>query len=153
MTPLHTLYTVGYQGLKVDELKATAEKLGAMLADVRYSPRSRDPNWSGKRLAEALGDRYCHLQSLGNRNYKGSGGEIELEDIDQGTLAVKLLLEKQPVILMCACWNLQECHRKVVSEIIAQRLGCEVTHLWRADVKAYTPAAPAEPDPQPPLPF
>ena len=76
---LHKLYTYGYSGRTPHKLQTLAKQLEAVVADIRFSPRSRIPDWSGGRLQKLLGDRYRHLPALGNRNYKG--GPVEFVDL------------------------------------------------------------------------
>jgi uncharacterized protein (DUF488 family) len=66
------LYTFGYSGKQPEELHTLAEQLDALVADIRFSPRSRVPHWNGGSLVRRLGHRYRHLPALGNRNYKGA---------------------------------------------------------------------------------
>jgi uncharacterized protein (DUF488 family) len=113
-------------------LKETAERLEALGADIRFSPRSRDPRWAGIKVAQVLGDAYLHLKELGNQNYQG--GPIDFVDLDQGVAAGQKLLETQSVSLLCACWNVEICHRKPAAEETARRLGCQVVHLTRPDM-------------------
>jgi uncharacterized protein (DUF488 family) len=131
---MHILYTAGYTGLRPNELKATAERLGAVVADIRFRPFSRNPAWSKVNVSKALGDRYHHVQALGNRNYKS--GPIDLIDVEAGISLVGTLLEKQPVILLCVCPNVETCHRKTAAEKLAEALGCEVKHLTLDEMKA-----------------
>ncbi len=124
---MQALYTFGYTGRSPDELRALAAQLDALVADIRFSPRSRVPHWSGGRLASLLGDRYRHLPALGNRNYKG--GPVELVDLEVGVAQVAELLARQPVILLCACADVQRCHRRLAAEAIVARHGVPLTHL------------------------
>lgn len=124
---MNSLYTFGYSGRQPEELLALAEQLDAMVADIRFSPRSRVPQWSGGRLAKLLGYRYRHLPALGNRNYKG--GPMELVDPETGVAQVADLLAHQPVILLCVCAEVERCHRRLAAEAIASRYGVAVTHL------------------------
>lgn len=87
------LYTFGYSGKQPEELLALAEQLDAIVADIRFSPRSRVPHWNSGRLARLLGDRYRHLPALGNRSYKD--GPIEIVDLDAGIAQVADLLVHQ----------------------------------------------------------
>lgn len=123
---LHTLYTFGYSGRTPHELQTLAEQLQVVVADIRFSPRSRIPDWSGGRLQNLLGDRYRHLPSLGNRNYKG--GPIEFVDLEAGVVEVGELLRQQPVILLCVCADVQRCHRLPAAEAISTRYGVTVDH-------------------------
>lgn len=123
----HPLYTFGYSGRRPEELLALAEQLDAIITDIRFSPRSRVPQWSGGRLVRFLGDRYCHLPALGNRNYKG--GPMELVDPETGIAQVADLLAHQPVVLLCVCADVERCHRRLAAEAITARYGVSVTHL------------------------
>lgn len=121
------LYTFGYSSKQSEELLALVEQLDAVVADIRFSPRSRVPQWNGGRLARLLGDRYCHLPALGNRNYKS--GPVELVDVEQGIAQVADLLARQPVILLCVCSDVQRCHRRLATEAMAARYRIKVIHL------------------------
>lgn len=124
---LQSLYTFGYSGQQPEDLLALAEQLDAVVADIRFSPRSRIPQWNGGRLAKLLGDRYHHLPALGNRNYKG--GPVEIVDLEAGLAQVADLLVHQPVILLCVCADIQHCHRRLAAETIVVRYGASLTHL------------------------
>lgn len=132
---LQSLYTFGYSGKQPDALLALTEQLDAIpygirsviVADIRFSPRSRIPQWNGGRLAKLLGDRYHHLPALGNRNYKG--GPVEIVDLEAGVAQVADLLVHQPVILLCVCADIQHCHRRLAAEAILARYGVPLTHL------------------------
>lgn len=80
---MRTVYTVGYSGQRPEQLQALIEKLGALLVDVRFSPRSRNPRWGQPALREMFGDRYVHLPEFGNAAYKHRG-QITLVDIEGG---------------------------------------------------------------------
>lgn len=41
---MQPLYTFGYTGKSPDELRALAAQLDALVADIRFSPRSRVPH-------------------------------------------------------------------------------------------------------------
>lgn len=110
------VYTFGYSGHTSAQLKQLAEELDAIVFDIRFSPRSRDPQWSGKRLRAALGHRYQHIRELGNENYKS--GPIQLVDFEAGR---KLIEDSSnPIILMCVCQNYRDCHRAVVASKLSQ---------------------------------
>ena len=118
------VYTLGYSGRKPAEILQIAEGLDAVVFDVRFSPRSRVPHWSRKRLTELLGDRYLHIRALGNRNYRG--GPIELEDFPAG---LELIQDSErPVILMCACKDPAICHRSTIADML-RGVGLEVAEL------------------------
>ena len=112
------LYDIGYLDIKeFDLLVKTIIALEAVLVDVRFSPQSRAPQWRQKYLQEHLPDgTYVHMQSLGNEAYK-TPGAFSFPDLDGGMKAITEVLKTKNVIMMCGCWNRQECHRlKIVRE-------------------------------------
>lgn len=123
---MHQLYTFGYTGQLPHHLQALAEHLDATVVDIRFSPRSRIPDWTAGRLQKLLGSRYRHLPALGNRNYKG--GPIEFVDLEAGVLQAGQLLRQQPVILQCGCVDVRRCYRLLAAEAIAVRYGVAVEH-------------------------
>ena len=118
------IYTMGYSGRKLKDIEQFAERLDVVIFDIRYSPRSRNPEFSGKRLAEVLGERYRHIRDFGNRNYKG--GPIELVDFDAGLHLIEQ--EQRAVILMCVCGDPAICHRTVIAARLRE-LGYEVEEV------------------------
>lgn len=122
----HSLHTFGYSGRSPDELQDLAERLDALVVDIRFSPRSRNPDWSGGRLRKRLGGRYHHLPALGNRNYQG--GPIAFADLEAGVAAAGDLLEQRAVILLCVCGELRRCHRLLAAEAIAAQYGVLIKH-------------------------
>lgn len=123
---MHPLYTYGYTGRLPHQLRALAEHLEAVVVDIRFSPRSRIPDWTAGRLQHLLGERYHHLPALGNRNYKG--GPIEFVDLEVGVVRIGELLTEQPVILLCACADVRRCHRLAAAEAIAVRYSVTIQH-------------------------
>jgi len=124
------IYTLGYTSTTPEELKEIAEKLGAIICDIRINPRSRAPRWNLVQFREAVGwDNYQYLGfCLGNKNYKG--GPIELADPQQGVKLVRELLGKKPVILVCACYYHASCHRLEAANLITVASGSEIEHLY-----------------------
>ena len=109
------VYTFGYSGRKLSDLVTLAEELDATVFDIRYSPRSRAPQWNKSSLMAALGDRYRHCRDFGNINYRG--GPIELVNYEAGKQAIEQ--SDRAVILMCMCKDLRSCHRNHVAERLA----------------------------------
>ena len=107
-----SVYTLGYSGRKMPEIEALVNRLGAVIFDIRFSPRSRAPVWSGKNFQTVFGARYRHVKALGNKNYKG--GPIALVDFEAGKKAIETM--GRPVILMCVCKNPAICHRTTIAE-------------------------------------
>src|SRR3954469_7966494 len=69
VTPMPTLWTIGYERLLPPELVAELQHAGVeRLIDVRFRPQSRRPGMSKTRLSELLADHgiaYEHRRSLG----------------------------------------------------------------------------------------
>jgi hypothetical protein len=125
---MHPIFTYGYQGHTPDQLAAYLDATGAILLDIRFKPYSRMAGWGGDALKRQFGDRYRWMGvSLGNPNYQG--GPITLGRPEQALVPVQRLLTERPVILLCACWNVETCHRKVAAEYLGNNLGAEVQHL------------------------
>ena len=119
-----TVYTAGYGGRHFEDMVAWLDALDADLFDIRFSPRSRNPVWSGTELAKRLGDRYVHVLAFGNRNYKG--GPVDLMDYEAGKRQV--LNWPRPVILLCVCTDPTHCHRTTVAARLRED-GCTVEEL------------------------
>lgn len=113
------IYTLGYSGRTPQELKAIVESLDANLIDVRYSPASRMPQWSGLRLRQLFGDRYTHLRQFGNVNYKNDG-PIQLVSYEAGREALRGAFSDRPIILMCVCSDPAICHRTHIANLLRQ---------------------------------
>ena len=118
------VYTFGYGGRSVDELLELAEQLDAVIFDVRYSPRSRAPQWNRSHLQAVFGESYRHLRDFGNVNYRG--GPIQIVDYEAGKAAIEAC--NRNVILMCVCKDVHTCHRTFLAQRLKQE-GFEVHEL------------------------
>jgi hypothetical protein len=99
------------------------------VVDIRFKPFSRQPEWNKSALEQYFPPlTYYSLPNFGNVNYK-NGGPIHLSAPGTGLVELKPILARNPVILLCACHQLETCHRKVVAEELAKRLEVEVEHL------------------------
>ena len=126
------LYTVGYIGWRLQDIQAVLESHQASLVDIRFAPYSRNPAFRKAHLQAQLGARYVHAQALGNRNYQG--GPVEIVDYQRGRRIIAGLLDQWgAAILMCACAEVEECHRKGVGERLSADLGVALAHLQRPD--------------------
>lgn len=105
------VYTTGYGDKKVGAIASLAKRYDAIVLDIRYSPRSRNPDWSKKRMKERMGERYIHVREFGNANYRG--GAIRIVDYDAG----KAIIEQsdKPAILVCVCKDAKICHRTTIA--------------------------------------
>lgn len=127
MKPLHPVYTFGYHGKRPGDLAAKALAMNAVVFDIRFSPRSQQPEWSGEALRDLLGRRnYRHLPTLGNRNFKG--GPIAIANLQRGIDVVLITTEYSPAVLLCQCPDEATCHRHIVAEILRNH-GCNVSEL------------------------
>lgn len=126
---MHPIYTVGYSaGWTPATLRAELLRLGAVLWDIRYTPRSRLPGWDRMELRSFLGGAfYRHEPALGNRNYRE--GPIELAAPARAVPAARTLLARCPIVLLCACRDAHSCHRSDAAAFLAQELGAAVVHL------------------------
>jgi uncharacterized protein (DUF488 family) len=115
------LFTVGYAdpigAARLEQLMSLPQ---TKLVDIRYSPRSRwRPEWNKKALLEKYGQHYTHLKALGNINYNKSSEPIQLADPAASIVeCAQWLLQGWSLILLCACKNYEQCHRKVVYELL-----------------------------------
>jgi hypothetical protein len=57
-------FTTGYTGKNVEQLPALLTFHGAVLADIRFAPRSRHLQWTKNYLSLMLKDRYRHVPAL-----------------------------------------------------------------------------------------
>ena len=123
-------YTTGYTGKRVEQLPVLLDYYDAILADIRFAPVSRHLQWTKNYLALMLKDRYRHLPALGNRNYKTHGGPIQIHNLEVGIRLIQSW--ERNVILLCACENLENCHRRII-KIALETRGCEVEELTSWD--------------------
>jgi uncharacterized protein (DUF488 family) len=133
-----TLWTIGYEQLWPDALMAELSAAGVeRVLDVRYRPQSRRPGMSKTKLATALAEHgiaYEHRRALGTpidirglfrsghveearAAYRAQVPEAELDalaaELDRGPRTALLCLEANPA----------GCHRRVLAEMLAERLG------------------------------
>jgi len=130
------IYTFGYAGQSVDKLFRWVQENDALLFDIRFSPYSRDPTWNTNNLARRFSNRYRHMASLGNRNYKG--GPTDIVNLDAGVSAIARC-SAHPIVLMCVCKNFHECHRSEIASHL-HSLGYETSELvLTPNAQAHTP--------------
>lgn len=126
------VYLAGYGGRTREWLASAAHRHDATVIDIRYSPRSRRPEWSKRRLAAFLGNhadgtaRYVHIPEWGNANYRNSG-DIVIADFAAGL--ERWEVETHSTILLCQCPNVSTCHRKVVADLLSSAREVTVTDL------------------------
>jgi len=139
------ILTFGYQGLKMEKIVEAIVKRNAVVFDVRFSPYSPFPGWKKQSFQAALGDRYVWAKGFGNVNYKGGG--VRLYDEASGLKLVAAVQKHahtiQAIALMCACADVEHCHRKVVAYVVNNYLGWPIYHLQSVDIMGM-----AEPKPK-----
>jgi hypothetical protein len=124
---MNKLYTMGYSHWSIDQLAIELERLGALLVDIRLNPYSSRSEWRKETLRQRLGKGYIWAGALGNRNYRG--GPIELAAPEKAIEPMRRHLSERPCVLMCACSDWQQCHRRQAATFLARTLGVTVEHL------------------------
>ncbi|MBS1797062.1 MAG: DUF488 domain-containing protein [Acidobacteria bacterium] len=119
-------FTTGYTGRDVAQLPALLDHYGAVLADIRFAPHSRHLEWRRDYLKLLLKDRYRHVAALGNRNYQNHDAPIRIHNLEIGLRLIESW--ETVVVLLCACKDLENCHRRVVKEALERR-GHEVAEI------------------------
>lgn len=125
MSEPRRILLAGYGGREPSWLLSAAVRLDAVVFDVRHSPRSRKPEWSGKRLSALLGDRYRHVPEWGNVLYRTSA--IQIADFPAGLAHFDA--ETRPVILLCVCRESAACHRRTVADLLTAQRGMTAVDL------------------------
>jgi uncharacterized protein (DUF488 family) len=142
------LFTIGYQESTPDAVLGTLAAAGVrLLVDVRAVAASRRPGFSKRQLAAGLaaaGIGYLHLQRLGTppdgRLAARAGRHEEMRRIYGAHLAAeaaqeamaeleRLVTGGSSLCLLCFERHAEHCHRRVLSERLAERLGVEVVDL------------------------
>lgn len=111
------IYTTGYTGKDINDLKPMLDAFDAVLVDVRFAPYSQILHWRQMYLKVLLGRKYLHIPNLGNRTYKED--KITIQNLKLGVETV-LNLEKN-VVMMCACEKPENCHRRIIIEELHKR--------------------------------
>jgi hypothetical protein len=141
---MHTLYTMGYASTDPAKLLDWAQVHQAIVADVRFKPYARDARWREDALRKLLGDRYQYLHAWGNVNYKGDKGpDVIFADWQKGAQRVQRWLEKQPVCLLCGCWDLKVCHRREAAQRL-QALWPDQVNVEHIDLVERKPEKPKD---------
>jgi len=147
------LFTIGYEhattAAMLDELKTARVDL---VIDVRAVTSSRRPGFSKRQLAAGLDERgigYLHLRALGTpkdgRLAARAGKRDELfrifekhlktpgarEEIDELATLAK---SGRRLCLLCYERDPEGCHRRRVADLIHERTGARVEHLFCAPV-------------------
>jgi uncharacterized protein (DUF488 family) len=135
-----TLWTIGYERLLPPALVAELLDAGVQrVIDVRHRPQSRRPGMSKTRLGALLGEHgiaYEHRKALGtppDLRHDFHAGRLEqarsgyrkhVEAAAPGALAALAdeLEHGPPTALLCLEENPASCHRRVLCELLAERV-------------------------------
>ncbi|MEJ7598166.1 MAG: DUF488 domain-containing protein [Kofleriaceae bacterium] len=137
------LFTIGYEGLALDELVATLSSHEiTRVIDVRELPLSRRRGFSKTPLRERLavdGIEYVHLREAGNP-FRRDKDVIERDEL-LGRYRVHLNASR-PVVgvvaeavrehraaLLCYEHDPRTCHRSILAPRVARKLGVPVLNL------------------------
>ena len=141
------VYTVGYEGLLVDEFLDRLMREGIRrVIDVRSNPVSRVYGFHKStlsRLCKRLGVGYSHYPQLGipsadrrdlrsRADYSALLRRYEQETLPRRTRAVEMaaeLLKDQVSVLMCAEADPSRCHRSKLAKVAAALTHLPVRHL------------------------
>lgn len=133
---MHRLFTYGYRatGASMADLQTYAAA-GALILDIRYWPWTRNREWHTDTLYERLHEetlavRYMPMRALGNVNYRG--GDIQIANLEYGLSELRDCIDAHPagVVMLCACEDVESCHRSYVAEkALEQMPGLQVVHL------------------------
>jgi hypothetical protein len=119
------LYTLGYAAPSAPcILETLLSEPATLLVDVRMRPGShRYPEWRAKALERRYGERYVHVPCFGNVHYRTPGQPVQLADPETGVRwAIPLLHQGGNLVLLCVCKDYEQCHRKVVFDVLTLRL-------------------------------
>jgi uncharacterized protein (DUF488 family) len=142
------VFTIGYQESTPDAVIGTLQSAGvALLVDVRAVAASRRPGFSKRQLAAGVatvGIDYLHLRGLGTppdgRLAARTGRYDDMRRIFEAHLAsdaaraeldelAGLVAVGRPLCLLCFERHADHCHRRILGERLAERLGAEVVDL------------------------
>ncbi|ETO10220.1 hypothetical protein RFI_27156 [Reticulomyxa filosa] len=132
------IYTIGHSNYPVSKfVDVLKEHKIATVVDIRAAPFSRNaPDYGIKSLQSLCG------QNQINYEWKGDllGGKHKYQQLMKklrNESECKLLIEsifksiKHPCVLLCSEWNVNNCHRKDISDALLQWGICKsVQHLW-----------------------
>lgn len=122
------IYTTGYGGKKIADLKPMLDALDAVLVDVRFVPHSEILHWRKTYLKVLLDWKYLHIPNLGNRTFKTE--KVTIQNLQLGIETI-LKLDKNAV-LMCGCEKIENCHRLVIAgELMKQGIETEELSDWK----------------------
>jgi uncharacterized protein (DUF488 family) len=138
------IFTIGYTSTNPEELIALVNELGTKLVDIRISPYSKDYRWRQKNLEQYFADNYLHIKEFGNENYKI--GSIKIASPEAGIARIKCVIENQPVLLLCACYAHEKCHRSKVASLLSETFLLDIEPLYGKSSSKVSKASHDEPE-------
>jgi uncharacterized protein (DUF488 family) len=142
------LFTIGYEKAAPSDVMAALKQAKVqLLVDTRAVAASRKAGFSKRQLAAGLdevGIAYLHLQKLGtpaegreaarsgdfkklwkiyDKHIKTAPAQAELDELEK-------LARGRRVCLLCYERNPNECHRLRISELMHERTGQKIEHLF-----------------------
>ena len=124
----YKIFTTGYTGKDINDLRPMLDALDAVLVDVRFSPYSKVMHWRQTYLKALLGEKYRHIPNLGNRTFKEN--KITIQNLQLGLET--LLNLKTNMVLMCVCKELEHCHRRlIITELEKREIETEEIATWK----------------------
>ncbi len=120
-----TLSTLGYAAKSAAcILETLLSEPGTLLVDVRMRPGSRRyPEWRRNPLERRSRERYVHVPTFGNVHYRTPDQPIQLANPEAGVRwAIPLLQQGRSLVLLCVCKDDEQCHRKLVFDVLTLRL-------------------------------
>lgn len=139
--------TIGYEGAKLEDFLATLNHVDVdILIDIRERAQSRRKGFSKTALSEALSSaniEYVHLRALGDpkpgREAARRGDWVQFRKVFSGVIAtdaaqaairqIEEIAQDKKICLLCYERDHTTCHRKIVSDILEDRLGSRTQHL------------------------
>jgi uncharacterized protein (DUF488 family) len=122
------IYSTGYTGKDINDLKPLISALDAVLVDVRFSPTSQVLHWRQNYLKVLLKRKYLHIPNLGNRTFKED--KITIQNLQLGVETLLKLGEN--AVIFCACDNVENCHRRlIIEELRKQNVEVEELRTWK----------------------
>jgi len=125
------IYSIGYNAWSFYEFKSKVEDLGnPLIVDVRFSAKSFNPFWVKSHLEKVFGKQYIHIKNLGNINYSNDK-PIKISNLSKGCEELVDIMNKQGCncLLLCACEDVEKCHRKIVADHLVSIADFEIVHL------------------------
>ena len=129
-----TIYTLGHSTRKLEELIELLKNFKIeVLVDIRHFPHSRhNPQFNKEILEKELprqGIEYIWFEKLGGFRNGGYGEYIKTKDFKEGLGELIKTAENKQTAIMCAEILWFKCHRRFVSDELAN-LGFKVFHIY-----------------------